>query len=102
MASLAISGASRKPPSVTMPATLGMAAVLEHGDRVQVLARRDIAQREGLAHHRAGLGTERMHVLDELVAQAFLVEGRAQRRRADRLELGARLRFQPSHCGPPN
>ena len=31
---------------------LRMRAVLEHADRVQVLARRDVAQREGLADHR--------------------------------------------------
>ena len=116
MASWAISGESRKPPSVTTPAhaalhqardedgagrggarvlaavdhhdragralldglALGMGAVLEHGDRVQILARRDVAQREGLADHRRAGRVERMHVLDELVAQAPLEQGGAQ------------------------
>jgi hypothetical protein len=30
-----------------------MVGVAEHGDRVAVLARRDVAQREGLPHHPA-------------------------------------------------
>ena len=63
-----------------------MGAVLEYAQRVQVLARRDVAQREGLAHHRAAGRVQRVHVLDELVAQPALEERRAQRRRADGLE----------------
>ena len=51
---------------------LRVVAVLEHRDRVQVLARRDVAQREGLAHHVGQAGIQRAHVLDEGVAQAAL------------------------------
>src|ERR1700741_2351974 len=94
MASFAISWESRKPPSVTTPATprfirrdtrmapaeaarvlaavddhdgagrafldrlaLRMGAVLEYRDRVEVLARRDSAQRIGLA----GMGPARIY-----------------------------------------
>jgi hypothetical protein len=58
---------------------LRVIAVQEHGDRVQVFARGDVAQRESLAHHVGQLGVERVHVLDELVAQAALEQGGAQR-----------------------
>ena len=80
---------------------LRMRAILEHADGVEILARRDVAQREGLADHRLGVRIERMHVLDELIAQAALVERRAQRRRAHGLELVARLRLQLGHDFDP-
>ena len=51
---------------------LRMGAVAEHVDLVEILARRHVAQREGLADQRRLIGTERMHVLDHLDAKAAL------------------------------
>ena len=51
---------------------LRMGAVLKHRDRVEVFARRDVAQGERLAHHVAGVRIEGMDVLDELDAQPRL------------------------------
>ena len=80
---------------------LRMVRILEHCHRVEVLARRHVAQGEGLADHRARTRVERMDVLDELVAQAPLEEAARQRRRADRLQLLARRGGQLGHHPSP-
>ena len=54
---------------------LRMGAVEEDADRVEVFARRDVAQRVGGADHVAERGIERPHILDELAAQAALEKG---------------------------
>ena len=64
-----------------------MVGVAEDLELVQVLARRDVAQREGRADHVAALGRHRPHVLDRLVPQAALVERGAERRDADAHQL---------------
>jgi hypothetical protein len=76
---------------------LRMLPVAEHGERVEILARRDVAQREGLADHGFGPGPERMDVLDELVAQAPLEQGGGERGGADRLEFGPGLGGELGH-----
>ena len=127
MASCAISGESRKPPSVTTPATprimrratridagrrrarvlaavdhhhctgrtfldrlaLRMFAIVKHRYGIQVLARRDVAQRIRLADHVSGRRIEGAHILDELVSQTALEERSGERGNTDGLELGA-------------
>jgi hypothetical protein len=59
-----------------------MRTILENGDRAQVFASRDVAQREGLAHHVGQARGHRVNVLDERVAQAAFEQRGAQRRRA--------------------
>ena len=66
-----------------------MAAILEHLDRIEVLARRDVAQRERLADHRRLLRAERMNVLDALDAQAALEQRGGDGGRRHGLELVA-------------
>ena len=56
---------------------------------VEVFARRDVAQREGLAHHVGAAGAQRVHVLQKLVAQATLEEGGAECGGADFGQQGA-------------
>src|SRR5947208_6977063 len=65
--------------------SLRVLSIAEHADRVEILARRDIPQRERLAHHRSGLRVERMHILDVLIAQAALEQRGRQCGGADRL-----------------
>jgi hypothetical protein len=76
---------------------LRMRTIAEHGDRVQVLARRDVAQRIGLADHRLAGRVQRPHVLDELRAQSALEQRRGERRGAHRRELRARPLGQSRH-----
>jgi hypothetical protein len=71
---------------------LRVTSVVEHGDRVQVLARRHVAQREGRPHHVGQARVQRVHVLDELVAQATLEERGAQRGGAHAHQLLAGVR----------
>jgi hypothetical protein len=68
---------------------LRVLAVVEDADRVQVLARRHVAQREGRPHHVRQAGVQRPHVLDELLAQAALEQRGAQRGGADLHQLAA-------------
>src|SRR6185437_12076728 len=70
---------------------LRMAAVAEHVELVEVFARRDVTQGEGLADQRRLVGRQRMDVLDRLDAIAALEQGGRHGRRADGAELVAGL-----------
>ena len=69
---------------------LRMGAVGEHVERVDVLARRNVAQRVGRADHRRRIRIERARALHEGIAQAALEQLRGQRRGAHGRELRAR------------
>ena len=77
---------------------LRMGAILEDGKLIQILARRDVAEREGLADHGACAGIERADILDELVAQAALEQGGAERGDGDRAQLLAGFRLETGHA----
>jgi hypothetical protein len=57
-----------------------VATALERAEQVDVFARRDVAQRVGLAHHAWGILIQQKNPLDEHVAQAALEEHRGERR----------------------
>src|SRR5215472_10990132 len=57
---------------------LRMSAILEHGNWIEILPRRYVAQREGFTDHVAEISVERVNVLDELIAQSAFVQRRAQ------------------------
>ncbi len=70
---------------------LRMVAVFEHAEMVEVLARRDIAQRIGRPDHvRHGAALNAMDAGDEGVAEAALEQHRGQRRRGDCFQFGFR------------
>jgi hypothetical protein len=70
---------------------LRVAAVFEHAEMVEILARRDIAQRIGRADHvRHVAALDAVDAGDESVAEAPLEQHRSQRRRRDRLQFGFR------------
>src|SRR5262245_2408700 len=54
------------------PLALGMAAVFEHAEMIEVFPRRNVAQRVGRTDHRRPAGIEAMDALDEGVAKAAL------------------------------
>src|SRR5262245_40027392 len=68
---------------------LRMAAILEHAEVVEVLARRNVAQRIGGADHRRCAGIEPVNALDEGVAKAALEQNGGQRGGRYRRELRA-------------
>ncbi len=78
-----------------------MRAVLKNRDRVQILTRRNVTQRERLADHGRLGCIQRGHVLNHLVAQATLEQRRGNRCRADRCKLVTGLRRQSHVVGTP-
>jgi hypothetical protein len=66
-----------------------VAAVAEHVDLVEILARRHVAQREGLADQHRLIGTERLHVLDHLDTEAALEQRGGDGGSGNRLQLVA-------------
>jgi hypothetical protein len=68
---------------------LRMGAVAKHLELVEVLARRHVAQRKGLADQRRLIRTQWVHVLHELHAEPALVQGGGDGGRADGLEFVA-------------
>jgi hypothetical protein len=58
----------------------------EGAEQVDVLARRDVTQRIGLAHHARGRPIQEKHALDEDVAQAALEKHGGQRGSGNALE----------------
>ncbi len=66
-----------------------MRAVAKHLELVQILARRHVAQREGLAHQGRLIRAKRMHVLNALGSKTALEQRGRDRRRADGFELAA-------------
>ncbi len=69
---------------------LRMGRVLEHGERVEIFARWNIAERVGLADHVPRLRRNGPHILDELVLQADLEQrgGNGSRRDLHQLVAG--------------
>jgi hypothetical protein len=68
---------------------LRMAAVLEHAEMVEVLARRNVAQRIGGPDHGRRVRVEAVDALDEGVAEAALEQDGGQRGGGHRLQLVA-------------
>src|SRR5687767_3984538 len=64
-----------------------MRAILEYVDRVDVLARRNIAQRVCGSDHLRRVRIERARALHESIAQAALEQQRRERRSADAEQL---------------
>ncbi|WP_456316694.1 hypothetical protein [Teichococcus aestuarii] len=73
---------------------LRVGAVAEHVELVEVLARRHVAQREGLPHHALRHRAQRLHALDHLAAEAALEQRGGQGGGADLLQLVAGLGAQ--------
>ena len=71
---------------------LRVAAALEGAELVEVLARRDVTQRVGLADHPRRLAVQQEDALDEHVAEAALEEHRGQRGGGNFLESFAGFR----------
>ena len=66
---------------------LRVAAVLEDTEMIEILARRDVAQRVGRADHARARPGSRARSRDEQVAEAALEQNGRQGCRRDRLEL---------------
>jgi hypothetical protein len=64
---------------------------------VEILARRDVAQREGLADHGRRFGRQARDALQRLVAQATLEKLRGERRAGAGRQAAARF-FGEWHC----
>jgi len=69
-----------------------MPAALERAELVDILARRDVAQRVGLADHAWRVAVEEKYGLDEHIAQAALEEHGGERRGRDLLQRLAAIR----------
>src|SRR5262245_5708848 len=79
---------------------LRMAAILEHAEVVEVLARRNLAQRIGGPDHGRRVRVQAMDALDESVAEAALEQDGGQRGGGHRLKLVA-CALTEGHGGPP-
>jgi len=67
-------------------------AALEGAELIDVLARRDITKRKGLADHARRLAVQQKHALDEDIAQAALEQHRGERRGGHLLQRFAAIR----------
>src|ERR1700683_4692727 len=81
------------------PLALRMIAILKDLDLVEILARRDVAQRDSLSNHRQRLRIERINILNHLVTKTALEKRGCQRGCADLLQLVAGLRTELPHVG---
>src|SRR4029078_335141 len=84
------------------PPTLGMRAILEHAEMIEVLPRRNIAQSISRTGHPAGLGVERAKAADERVAQASLEQHCGQRCGRDPEQLVVRFFRKVLRCHRPS
>src|SRR5262249_660316 len=76
---------------------LGMGPILEYGDRIEILPGRNGTQGIGLAHHPPRARIDRVHILNELVAQAALEQAGREGCDADGLKFFASLLVQAGH-----